>query len=291
MKRVLIIVLAVLGLVVTSPAMADTKTVQITRNGFVPDRISVTAGDTVTWHNVDTRTHQVVSDDGSFASLALRTNDTFSQTFTTAATIRYHDTRSTARGSVLVATAAVPTPAVTLNSQRASVVFGGSVVLNGTVSNGQAGQTVALNAQRAGDVKIAQAVETTQTGAGGAFTFTVQPSIRTTYQAQVLTSTSPEVTMLVAPRITLVHTRTGLFRTSATSNLSYRGHYLLLQRRRGLGSSWVTLRKIFLGSHGGAAFRLPLKHGTQFVRVRMTGSQAGFGDIAGSSRTLRLIGR
>jgi plastocyanin len=283
MRRALIVLMTVVGLVVASPAMADTKTVQITRNAFVPARISVAAGDTVTWRNVDSRTHQVVANNGSFASLALKTNETFSQTFTTPGTVGYHDADSTARGSVLVtAVTPPPTATVTLTSDRTSVIYNGAVVLRGNVSTGVSGETVALNTQQAGDVKVAQAVDTTQTGPGGAFMFTVHPNIRTSYEAAFKLATSQPVTVYVAPRITLTRSANGIFHTTAISDQSYRGHFVLLQQRRGFGA-WVTVRKIFLGSRDSASFRMRFRHGRTFVRIWMTAPQAGFGYIAGHS--------
>jgi plastocyanin len=74
MKRLMIAPLVgVAALLCATVVGAATTTVQVTKNGFTPKSITVTAGDTVTWHNADSRTHQVVADNGAFASPALGT--------------------------------------------------------------------------------------------------------------------------------------------------------------------------------------------------------------------------
>ena len=55
-------------LLVVAGAGADTKTVQIVKSGFTPSTTTITVGDSVTWKNADTVNHQVVANDGSFAS-------------------------------------------------------------------------------------------------------------------------------------------------------------------------------------------------------------------------------
>src|SRR4051812_15763844 len=102
MKKLLLLLISVFALAVASPAMADTKTVQITKSGFVPATITVAQGDTVKWTNLDSTSHQVVANDGSFGSVALKTNDTYSFTFGKAGTAHYHDTFTKARGTVIV---------------------------------------------------------------------------------------------------------------------------------------------------------------------------------------------
>ena len=75
MKRVLIIgtatcVLAAAGFAFA--ALTATKNVNIAATGFVPKNVTVTGGDTVQWKNVDTANHQVIANNGSFASGSLR---------------------------------------------------------------------------------------------------------------------------------------------------------------------------------------------------------------------------
>src|SRR5881227_707948 len=82
-KRLLPVALVGLAALLAAGAIgAATSTIQITKNGFTPSTVNVTAGDTVTWHNSDTRTHQVVADNGAFASPALAAGASWSFTTT-----------------------------------------------------------------------------------------------------------------------------------------------------------------------------------------------------------------
>lgn len=286
MKRLLLLLVSVFALTVASPAMADTKTVQITKSGFVPTTVTVTQGDTVTWKNVDATSHQVVADDGTFASVALKTNDTYSYTFAKAGTFKYHDTFSKARGTVTVA--APPTPqvqSITLSPSRTSVVYGGSVDLTGQVSPALVGQPVTLSADEAGGDKTIKTVDTTTTTTGGQFTFSVNPSIQTTYRVESGPSQSHDVTVYVAPRVTLVVNSHGIFTARALSDQSYAGHTVLFQRLNRSGS-WRTVKVVVLRGNGAALFSAALPRGKSYVRVWMNAGQAGFGYIAGHSATL-----
>src|SRR5258705_9273322 len=82
----------VLAAGVISPAAsaqaADTE-VQIDRFSFVPQRITVKAGTTVTWINDDDIPHTVASSSKLFKSKTLDTKDKFSFTFTTPGAYEY----------------------------------------------------------------------------------------------------------------------------------------------------------------------------------------------------------
>jgi plastocyanin len=67
---------------------ADTK-VQIDQYAFLPQRVTVKAGTTVTWTNDDDDSHTVASNSKLFKSKALDTGDKFSFTFTTPGTYDY----------------------------------------------------------------------------------------------------------------------------------------------------------------------------------------------------------
>jgi plastocyanin len=67
---------------------ADAK-VQIDQYAFLPQRITVKPGTTVTWTNDDDDSHTVASSSKLFKSKALDTADKFSFTFTTPGTYDY----------------------------------------------------------------------------------------------------------------------------------------------------------------------------------------------------------
>jgi plastocyanin len=56
---------------------------------FAPLELTVKAGSTVTWTNMDQEPHTVVSDSGLFRSGALDTNESFSYRFESPGTYRY----------------------------------------------------------------------------------------------------------------------------------------------------------------------------------------------------------
>ncbi len=59
------------------------------KNGFSPARLSIKAGDTVTWTNNDDRDHDIAAADGSFDSGNLKSGQTFSHAFPTPGTYPY----------------------------------------------------------------------------------------------------------------------------------------------------------------------------------------------------------
>lgn len=63
-------------------APAKTVAVQIKNFAFAPAALTITAGTTVTWTNVDEDPHSVVSTTKAFRSAALDTNGKYSFTFT-----------------------------------------------------------------------------------------------------------------------------------------------------------------------------------------------------------------
>jgi plastocyanin len=73
--------------------MAQTFTVKITGMKYVPDPVTVSAGDTVQWTNKDPMDHTATADNGSFDSRHIARDQSFSYTFNgPAATVAYHCT-------------------------------------------------------------------------------------------------------------------------------------------------------------------------------------------------------
>ncbi|HJV76946.1 MAG TPA: cupredoxin family copper-binding protein [Paludibacter sp.] len=80
-----------------------TNSVTIQNMAFSPATITVTAGATVKWTNMDAIAHTVTSDTPLFDSGSLVTNGVYSYTFTTAGTYNYHCTfHSMMTGKVIV---------------------------------------------------------------------------------------------------------------------------------------------------------------------------------------------
>ena len=84
-------------------AKPGTNEVWMQGSAFNPDKITVTAGTTITWTNKDGATHTVTSDTGLFESGNIGANGTFSHKFSTAGTFLYHCAlHSNMKGSVVV---------------------------------------------------------------------------------------------------------------------------------------------------------------------------------------------
>lgn len=62
----------------------------MTNRSYDPQTVTVRVGDTVTWVNEDAPRHDVVADNGEFASQLFDAGQTFSFTFTEAGTYPYH---------------------------------------------------------------------------------------------------------------------------------------------------------------------------------------------------------
>jgi plastocyanin len=75
--------------VAAQPAPAAAAEVEIDQFAFVPQRITVKAGTTVTWINEDDAPHTVASSNKLFKSKGLDTKDKFSFTFMTPGTYAY----------------------------------------------------------------------------------------------------------------------------------------------------------------------------------------------------------
>jgi plastocyanin len=89
-----------------APATNGTKSgneVSIENMAFSPSSLTVTSGTTVKWTNNDGVTHTVTSDKNTFDSGNLNSSKTFSFTFATAGTYKYHcSIHTTMTGTIVV---------------------------------------------------------------------------------------------------------------------------------------------------------------------------------------------
>ena len=278
MKTTLALVVVVLAATLAPSAFAATRNVEITRSGFVPDRLTIDAGDTVTWTNKDSTQHQVVADGGAFpSSPALQPNQTYSYRFLRSGSFSYRDGfAQNERGRVTVRQGVTLTPGATV------IRFGTSTSVSGVVSNGQAGETVTVMAQACGAATSTQ-IGTATSAANGAWSLAVKPAANIVYEARWRGSTSAKVEVKVAPRVALVKLRRGQFSARVTAASLFVGKYVVLQRYAQTRRRWVTVRRVVLrtgsGPVGGAittraGFTSRLRRGTR-LRLVLLQSQAG----------------
>lgn len=170
-------------------------------------------------------------------------------------------------------------PAVTLAASSRTIVHGQRVTLRGRVAGGQASARVALYASRNGGSFTA--VATVLTDAGGTWSLTLSPPIRTTYKA-IFGVDSAVTTVLVRPAVTLRAQSLGRFATHVAALHTFKGRVVQLQRRRPRGG-WLTIARTRLGVGAKAVFRPSLPRGRSALRVAIA---SGSGYLAGYSRTI-----
>jgi plastocyanin len=286
MRRLLLGLAAVVVLSISSSAGAATIGIKITKAGFSPDSVTVNFGDTVTWTNTDAADHQVVADSGSFASPILKHNQTYSFTFKTAGRFPYHDAiKSSLRGVVRVNG---PPPSLTLGASVPIVVAGAPSTLTGGVSNQKSGENVTIFGQPYGAGSPVQ-LAVVQTVSGGGYSYTVSPSILTSYFAQWKSAKSAPVSIQVKPKLSFVPQGGRFYAKVTVPDHSFAGRYIYLQRRSPFGQ-WVTGAKLKLGPLSGRLFSINRRHGTGFdvYRVYITVNEAGAGFLDGASGTQKL---
>lgn len=281
-RRQFLLPLALLAaLLVAAVAGAATQTVQITKSGFTPANVTISVGDTVTWHNADTADHQIVANDGSFASPVLHADQSYSHAFSNAGKVAYHDALAKTHAGTVTVNG--PSPAITLVASSKTIVYGSGATLTGQVNNQlTGGEPVSLTAQAFG--KSIQSLDATTTSSTGTYSFAVSPTIQTTYQTHWRTADSDSQTIDVAPRVGFGQSGR-IYTATVTSDLSYAGHYVWLQKRTNL-FGWTNVKRVTLSSSSAARFMVQLPNGRTMLRLVLPAGQAGAGYVAGLSRTL-----
>lgn len=299
MKRFLLLPVLAAFLLASPNALAATKTVNITNAGFVPNALTIDAGDSITWTNSDTRNRQPTSKNAPFTAPILKPGETYTFQFKNDGRFNITDELvKNQRLTVTVNKAGTPVGAPTLTVNKTKVIYGGPVILSGKVPVAKAGEKVTLRAEvltRTGTKQTSSVAEGVSTSAG-AFTFTTVPTAQTTYtvlwQATPAGTASNPVTVKVAPRIGVgIVKKVGrfvTFSTKATSAIPYAGKSVYVQRRNSFGQ-WVSLKRVVLKSSTVATrttVRLP--KGSSSIRILMPQLQVGTGYVTGVSRVVLI---
>jgi plastocyanin len=292
MRRLIPLVVTGLALVLVASAATATTSIEIRRGAFSSRSVTINLNDSVTWKNVDTIDHQVVSNTGRFASPILKRNQSYTFTFRGGGTYRYHDgLHPSLKGTVVVRGAP---PQVTLATTAPVVKSGGAVTLNGAINSKQAGQPVTIVQLPFGQT-TKQVIATLQTGANGVFSFNVTPQVNTTYQAQWKGAES-SVIVQVQPLIKLPFvSKSGYFHFYVTAAQSFAGRWVYLQRFT-LNHTWVNVRKLQLGQLSGRiigmkAVRKLIPRGRWSIRVYMPATEMPAGFVDSWSGTQPVVRR
>jgi len=196
---------------------------------------------------------------------------------------------TTSDRTAVVKTAPVPVAVTTsMTASTSAVTCCAAVLLSGTISTAKAGELLTILARPYGEL-AARPIGTATTTTGGAWTFSVRPSIQTLYQAKTTSSTGPASTISVHPRVGLGY-QLGVFSTKVTGGTgatSFAGKIVFFQRR-GPSGGWVTLDKVVVNLTSQANFKVKLPPGASYTRVYITRAQAGPGYLDGVSTIRRF---
>ena len=281
MRKLILALAAVTALSIAGPAGAATKGVNIFASGFSPTSVTVTEGDTVTWTNRDSATHQILADKGQFVSAILKKSQSFSYTFKAAGTYTYKDElHPKLTGKITVK--GLP-PSLTLAVSAPIVTYGTQVTLSGVVSSHNAGESVTIYYQPYPQPNPIQRA-TVLTSAGGNFSFIVAPQVLTNYQAAWKGAYATPTSVQVAPKVTLGRNNGWIIHAAA--GRSFAGRDVQLQRLNVATGQWVTLKKVMLNSKSSARVLVTLPKGLNRLRVTMSVNQAGAGFLGTISPTV-----
>jgi plastocyanin len=282
MRKALLLVVSIVGLAAAAVALAAvTRVVAIEPDGFQPVTRTINTGDSIRWRNDDTVNHQVIADNGHFASPVLRPGQSYTREFNVSGTFRYRDALEPAeRGTIIVRG---PAPSVSIGSTQGTVFFGSAIRLTGVISSGAANQLVEIWSRPHGQSSPMKVADL-RTVSGGGFDFPTIPRVLTEYYARWGSRQSVTITVGVRPRITF-NRRAPFFIVGARAQSSLAGRWVYLQRRSPL-AQWVNVKKVRLGSSGARRFTYRLRKGRNVLRIFMTTNQAGSGYLWSHSRTL-----
>jgi plastocyanin len=287
MRKVLLLLVAIAGVAATTVSLAAvTRVVAIRPAGFAPATRTIQTGDSVRWRNDDTVNHQVVADNGHFASPVLRPRQSYTRVFNTAGRFPYRDALEPAeRGAIVVQG---PPPSVSIALSQGTVFYGAGIRLTGFISTGAPNQRVEIWGRPYSQASFQKVADVLTVTAGG-YDWATVPQTLSYFQARWGNRASAIVSVGVRPRMTLIR-RAPWFVTSAKVGTPLAGRWVYVQRRSSFGQ-WVNIKKVRLGSSGARRFQLDLRPGRHILRMFMTTNQAGSGLLWSHSRTIVVTKR
>jgi len=245
LRKLIPIALVTASLAVVTSVSAATTNVAITRAGFVPSAATMNTGESVTWTNNDSTNHQVISQEGAFASPILKPGETWSRTFEKAGTFPYTDAyNKTFKGTVTVNG---PPATLTLDGSTSLVRYGRGLTVSGTLSSKDAGMSIDILKIECGSTSNApQKVATPTTTTGGDFSQLVRPLKNTHYVAKFRNSTSDSFAVQVRLRMTLGKIAPNRYTVRVYAAQSFAGHLVVLQRFNRFTGTWIRVRTAVL---------------------------------------------
>ena len=299
-RKLLITAMAVTSLVIAGAAGAKTVSISITKNGYVPNAITIVMGDTVRFTNSDTVAHQVLLKTTTGVTctpnpLVLQPTQTGVCTFASPGSFTYSDPNfkgNTFRGTVTV-TGQAPAETLTLTAKPQTVVYGGKATLTGMLTNQKIGENVDVLATPCGQT-AATKITTVQTTTGGAYTALAQPITNTMYTVKVKNTASQAVTVKVRPRVRLGKVAAHRYSLRVLAGQSFAGKFGTFQRYKGSVRQWVNVQRVLLRANStgvaptvitSASFRSTIPARSK-VRVIVPQRQVGTCYLSGRSNAI-----
>jgi hypothetical protein len=173
---------------------------------------------------------------------------------------------------------------LTIKSTSLKVLYGHGATLTGRFTGRlNAGRAVMITARPYGS-SAPHPLAAVNTTINGTWSYRVNPTIQTSYQAHVGNATSRLMTVGVAPKMSLAELGNGRIRVEALAGRSFMRATVRLQRR-GAAGMWRTVDSKRLGVRSAAVFTTPLRTAT--IRATMSVNQAGAGYLGTMSHPLR----
>jgi hypothetical protein len=174
-------------------------------------------------------------------------------------------------------------PSLTLHASSPRVLYGHGVTLSGRVTGGVvAGKTVVIDARPYG-TSAPHPVAAVSTTPAGTWSYRMNPTIQTSYQAHIGAMQSPGATVGVAPRVTVTELGNGRLRAEVGAMNPFTHRLIELQQRAADGT-WKTIDRRRLSAASIAVFSP--KVGTSTIRIAMSINQAGAGYLGAASHAL-----
>ncbi len=257
------------------------------------------AGDSVTWTNKDTATHQVICATCPFNSPALAAGQTFTYPFAKAGKYTVVDPLN--KNKKMTVTVASTAASVSVAVGPRVLNYGAATTISGTISTAQANQKVDILAQPCGE-NASKVVDSVTTTTGGAFSFQTKPTLNTSYQARFgggnKAVSSALVPVSTRPIVKLRRNALHRFTVQVIAAQSFVGKAVTFQRWVASKHRWSTVKTAFLGSRNASStplagstvsavtFGARVPRGLR-VRALLSSGQAGPCYIAAKSATVR----
>jgi plastocyanin len=273
MRRAILTLAAAVALAAPATASADDFAVSMPGKFFDPQRLTIVAGDQVSWRNADFVTHDIRATNGAFDSGFIPRQGVYLHRFASvgnyALVCSIHP----------FMTGQIDVLGATLSGPRTAVVAGEPVTLSGRAAG--AG-SVSLEEQGADGAWAP--VASTASGADGAFAFTMPAHETAAYRAVSAAGPSQPVTVSVSARVGLdVHVHKG--RVMVETEPATKGLVATLQLYSRERFGYRRIAHVRTDRKGMAEFRL--RRGLRGT-VRVLLSRAQRGPALGVSHAVRL---